>query len=127
MLTPLEFAPCTLAEHLRLEARPPAERAALLALLDELGLARRVDDDPSTFSEGLKRKAYTAIALSKDADTYLFDEPLAGVDDASKPRVMAEIEARTRGKTVIAILHGDREHCAVFDQVITLPGAPSAD
>jgi len=127
MLTPLEFAPCTLGDHLRLHDRPAAERDGLLALLRDLGLADRVDDDPATFSEGLKRKAYAAIALSKDAETYLFDEPLAGVDDASKPRVMAQIETRTRGKTVIAILHGDREHCGAFDQVITLPAAPDPD
>jgi energy-coupling factor transporter ATP-binding protein EcfA2 len=126
MLNPLRFAPCSLGQHLRLPPDGPA-RAEALALLRELDLADRLDDDPETFSDGLKRRAYTAMVLLKEAGVYIFDEPLAAVDEPGKERLMAAIEARTRDKTVISIMHGDQRFWGMFQRTIRLePPAAAA-
>ncbi len=54
----------------RSRARARAARA-----LDEVGLADRARDKPSTFSGGMKRRLNIACALVHDPDVILLDEP----------------------------------------------------
>ena len=60
------------------------------------------------------------MALLKDAEIYIFDEPLANVDVYTKGRVLEKILGLDRTKTVIMIMHCDEDVYHLFDRVIDL-------
>lgn len=124
-LTPHRFLPGTVAENLG--ASSPAERETLASdpLLRALALAELLERDTERLSIGQRQKLAVAAALRKEADLYLFDEPLANVDPEAKRAVIEAILARTRGKAVLAVLHGDTEFDRRFDRVVEL-GRPEA-
>ena len=63
------------------------------------------------------------MTLTKDADYYVLDEPLANVDPASKDLVMDRILERTDGKGLIVVMHGDERYHRRFDRCVDL-GTP---
>lgn len=71
-------------------------------------------------SSGQKQKVALGVVLSQEADLYILDEPLANLDQQSKEEVMDQIFSKTRGKTLIVVLHGEEELCRRFDRVIRL-------
>lgn len=123
--TRLEFMPGTLRAHLGYDRRGAPERASLDALLGDFGLGDHLDRDPEELSAGERKKAALAMALSKDADLYVLDEPLANVDEASKPLLVRRILERTAGRALVVALHGDQALWPPFDRVVRL-GAPEA-
>jgi len=56
-------------------------------------------------SAGQKKKVAIALALSKDADLYILDEPLANLDTESKEYFLNKILEKTKGKSLILISH----------------------
>jgi len=56
-------------------------------------------------SAGQKARLALALALSKDADLYIFDEPLANLDTESKEYFLNKILEKTKGKSLILISH----------------------
>lgn len=84
------------------------------------GLSGRLGADPALLSQGEQRKLQCVCALLKDADVYIFDEPLANVDGASKRVIMEEIARRTEGRTLILILHGEQDFRVMFDRELAL-------
>ena len=60
------------------------------------------------------------MALLKDADIYIFDEPLANIDMHTKEKVLARILSLDQTKTVIIIMHCDEDVYHLFDRVIDL-------
>ncbi|MEH6420338.1 ABC transporter ATP-binding protein [Pseudomonas sp. CGJS7] len=79
-----------------------------------------LDAFPEQLSAGQQQKLSLALALSKDADLYILDEPLANLDVRSRSIAMAEIQRRTRGKILVIIMHGADEYRPLFDQVHVL-------
>ena len=61
-----------------------------------------------------------ALALSREADLYLVDEPLANLDPGARAIAMNLLIERTRGKSLIVIMHGFEEHHALFDRVVDM-------
>lgn len=120
LLAPLKFFNGTLSEHLQLSALTQKQRSFVESMLVDFGLIDKLDDYPANFSEGEKRKAQIAICLAKDAQLYIFDEPLAAIDVNSKDTVMNWIKKRTLGNTLIMVLHGDEQFYNDFDSVIDL-------
>jgi len=106
---PVEFPPLKVREL-------PIEKDFLRAFSLE-GLEEELADN---LSAGQTGKLAIALALSQDAELYVFDEPLSNVDEESKDIVIDHIMGRTRGKTVIAIMHGGEKYYSLFDQVLTL-------
>lgn len=101
---------------------PPAQVRELpvdLDLLARLGCEERalLDTEPALLSAGQQQKVALALALSRDADLYVLDEPLANLDDPSRKAAMREIQARTRGCMLIMIMHNADEYVSVFDRV----------
>src|SRR5262249_18871097 len=84
----------------------------------ELDLGGCMDKSQEELSAGEKKKVEVAMCLLKEADAYLFDEPLANVDVESKATIIRLILERARGKTLIVIMHGDAEFHARFDRVL---------
>lgn len=121
MVPPLKFYFATLREHLHLSALDPDKHALAMTMLRELNLETKLDQDPESFSEGERRKAYLVTSLLKDADLYILDEPLAGVDEQSKDVVMNWIARMTREKMLVVIMHGDDRFHVSFQRTLHLP------
>jgi ABC-type multidrug transport system ATPase subunit len=85
------------------------------------GVEGKVEADLSSeLSEGEKKKCQVIMTLLKDADIYLFDEPLANIDVASRDAVIQAQFQYTQGKTLISIMHGDTNYHRFFDRLIAL-------
>jgi ABC-type multidrug transport system fused ATPase/permease subunit len=120
LLSPMNFFKGSLAEHLELDTRSAVKRSVIENMLFDFGLIDKLHRDPIGFSEGEKRKAQIAICLAKEADLYIFDEPLVAVDVSSKEIVMGWIKRITQGKSVLAVLHGDERYYKMFDRQVSL-------
>ncbi len=119
VIYPCDFIPGTVRDNVSF-ADAARSQEIFESLAWDLGLGEHLDKDPSELSAGQKKKLEVIISLVKDADIYVFDEPLSGVDVVSKDAVMKRIFTHTQGKTVIMIMHGDAEFYGLFDRVIHL-------
>lgn len=75
------------------------------ALLEAFDLKPLREHLPERLSAGQRQKVAIGVALSQEADLYLFDEPLANLDESSRERVLEALFTRTQGKTLILVLH----------------------
>lgn len=82
-------------------------RARARVLLEEFGLASRVDDLPRRLSGGEAQRASLAVALVNEPDLLLADEVTAELDSATAERVLDIVLAasRERGLTVLMVTH----------------------
>jgi ABC-type bacteriocin/lantibiotic exporter with double-glycine peptidase domain len=71
-------------------------------------------------SAGQQQKLALSLALSKDADLYIIDEPLANLDPESRDTAIDLILERTREKNLILVMHGAEEYHKRLDRVITM-------
>lgn len=103
-------------------ARPGRrERALALECLDRVGLADVATRQIGRLSGGQQQRVFLARALAQQADVYLFDEPLAGVDARSQERIFGVLAAlRDAGRLVIVVHHDLRTAVAWFDRVALL-------
>lgn len=69
----------------------------------------------STLSGGMKRRVAILRAMYANADIIFFDEPLKGLDDTTKEKVMLFIKERIKDKTVFWVTH-DVDGYTVFDK-----------
>jgi ATP-binding cassette subfamily B protein len=71
-------------------------------------------------SAGQQQKLALSLALSKPADLYIIDEPLANLDPESRDTAIDLILERTREKNVVLIMHGSEEYHKRVDRVIRM-------
>jgi manganese/zinc/iron transport system ATP- binding protein len=100
--------------------RRPGRRDRDLArqCLDRVGLAELAERQIGRLSGGQQQRVFLARALAQQADVYLLDEPLAGVDVRSQEqifRVLAEV--RDEGRLVVVVHHDLRTAAEWFDRV----------
>jgi manganese/zinc/iron transport system ATP- binding protein len=100
--------------------RRPGRRDRDLArqCLDRVGLAEFAGRQIGRLSGGQQQRVFLARALAQQADVYLLDEPLAGVDVRSQEqifRVLAEV--RDEGRLVVVVHHDLRTAAEWFDRV----------
>lgn len=102
-LTGREFV----ALMLRLMGTPAAEIAPRAqAALARLHLAEAADRRLGGYSKGMRQKAKMAQALAHDPDIVFLDEPLNGMDPASRQEIIALVgELGRAGKTVLVSSH----------------------
>jgi heme exporter protein A len=99
----------TALENLQIAARflgREAARAALLPLLEKVGLADRADDAPLTFSAGMRKRLALARVLLQPASVVLLDEPYGQLDPPGfrlVDRLLGLL--RERGATVLMATH----------------------
>ncbi|WP_435109158.1 metal ABC transporter ATP-binding protein [Nocardiopsis synnemataformans] len=94
------------ASRRRLSLPTRADRAAVDEALEAVGLADRGRDAVRELSGGQQQRVLIARALAGRPDTFVMDEPMAGVD-AENQRALADTIARLRerGATVVLVLH----------------------
>jgi manganese/zinc/iron transport system ATP- binding protein len=96
----------------------PRERRLAGESLDRVGLADVAGRQIGRLSGGQQQRVFLARALAQQADVYLLDEPMAGVDVRSQEgifRVLAEL--RGEGRLVIVVHHDLRTAAEWFDRV----------
>ena len=100
-------------------ARPgKRERTLAAACLDQVGLADFAGRQIGRLSGGQQQRVFLARALAQQADVYLFDEPLAGVDVRSQERIFRVLAGlRDAGRLVIVVHHDLRTAVEWFDRV----------
>jgi ABC-type Mn2+/Zn2+ transport system ATPase subunit len=97
----------------------PADRAAVEAALERVGMADRAKTQIGLLSGGQRRRAFLARAIAADADLYLLDEPVTGVDVPTQEDLM-ELLARESdaGRTVVATTHDLAAASRHFQEVV---------
>ena len=102
---------------------PKLDRARLMAVLDEVGLAERAFDPVSEFSAGMRKRLGLARVLLKEPEVALLDEPYGELDPPGFRLVDGVLDRlRRRGATVLMATHlveRGREHC---DRALVLSG-----
>lgn len=98
-----------------------AERLLAQQCLERLGLHGLEDRQIGELSGGQQQRVFLARALAQQAELYLMDEPLAGVDAATERIVVALLqELRQQGRTLLVVHHDLRTVPEWFEQVVLL-------
>ncbi|WP_194785137.1 metal ABC transporter ATP-binding protein [Actinomyces haliotis] len=96
-------------------------RARALAALDAVGLADRADDHVQVFSGGQAQRVLIARALVRDPELLVLDEPLAGIDRASREALASILTGlRAQGLTLLTVLHEMGELADVVERAVVL-------
>lgn len=117
----------------RRERRPDNPR--ILAMLDELGLARLARARPASLSGGERQRVALARALIVEPRLLLLDEPFASIDQEGRAALRAALRAAIdrRGMPAVLVTHDPDEALALGDRLVrfergrsTVSGAPAA-
>ncbi|MFU8859753.1 MAG: metal ABC transporter ATP-binding protein [Cyclonatronaceae bacterium] len=108
--------------HLRLFRRPGRnDRRIAEDALEKVGMTEFAGRQISQLSGGQQQRVFLARALAQQADIYLMDEPLAGVDAATETTIFELLRVlRNEGKTVIVVHHDLQTVSGNFDWVMLL-------
>ena len=101
---------------------PAARRTARAKeLLEMVGMADRMDHQPSELSGGQKQRVAIARAMANDPAILLTDEPTGALDSATGRMVMDLFHRlnREQGKTIVLITH-NRELALETDRFVTM-------
>ena len=84
----------------------PADRRAVQAAIEAVGLADRARDSVGTLSGGQQQRVLIARALTCEPDLLVLDEPTAGVDLVSQSALATTLDGLVRrGTTVVLVAH----------------------
>lgn len=108
--------------YLGLIRRPrAADRRLAEEAMEEMGLAALRDRQISELSGGQKQRVFLARAMAQEAELYLLDEPLQGVDVSSEKILVEKLRQLVRrGRTVAAVHHDLSTAADYFDRVLLL-------
>jgi lipoprotein-releasing system ATP-binding protein len=102
--------------------RPKGDaRRVAVALLEELGLAERLDHRPAALSGGEQQRVAVARALAQSPAALLADEPTGNLDETTGERLHALLRRlnQEKGTTVVLVTHNERL-AAACDRVLRL-------
>jgi len=100
--------------------RRPGRKERVLAAecLERVGMNQYAHRQIGRLSGGQQQRVFLARALAQQADVYLLDEPLAGVDVRSQENIFRVLsELRDAGKLVVIVHHDLRTAAEWFDRV----------
>lgn len=89
--------------------------------LEEMSMMEYQNRQIKELSGGQKQRVFLARALAQEAELYLLDEPLAGIDAHTEKILMQKLKAfQEQGKTSLTIHHDLNTVEEYFDYVILL-------
>lgn len=96
-------------------------RAAVLAMLEAVGLGSKIDDYPAQLSGGQKQRVAIARALIGGPEIILADEPTAALDKAAGREVVDLLHglARQQGCAILLVTH-DNRILDIADRILSL-------
>lgn len=98
---------------------PDFDPLLLNEIMTKLGLT--LDMPVSSMSKGMREKFQLSVCLSRRAKVYIFDEPIAGVDPASRDSIIETIlNHYTEDALVIIATHLIADIESVLDEVVFL-------
>lgn len=102
-----------------MNARDRRERAAYL--LEQMGMADRIENSPAALSGGQKQRVAIARALANDPPLLLADEPTGALDSQTGRMVMDLFHQlnKEQGKTIVFITHNP-DLAAETDRIVTM-------
>ncbi|GGQ59119.1 ABC transporter ATP-binding protein [Couchioplanes azureus] len=112
-----------IAFPLRLKHTPEAEvRERVKAAADTLELHEHLDRKPSQLSGGQRQRVAMGRAIVRQADAFLFDEPLSNLDAKLRGQMRTEILRMQRrlGTTTVYVTHDQTEAMTLGDRVAVL-------
>ena len=94
-------------------------RATALDCLDRVGMADFADRQIGQLSGGQQQRVFIARALAQNADLYLLDEPLAGVDAATERAIVSVLKSLNDEQRAVVCVHHDLSTVTdYFDRVL---------
>lgn len=101
--------------------RGRAARRRSMEALAAVGLADRAHDHVQVFSGGQAQRVLIARALVRSPELLILDEPLAGIDRASREALATILtDLHARGLTLITVLHEMGELADVVQRAVVL-------
>ena len=110
---------------LRLEKRPKAEiDQKVRAVAATLGLSDFLGRKPGELSGGQRQRVAMGRALTRDAATFLFDEPLSNLDAKLRGQMRAELALMRQSvkKNMIYVTHDQIEAMTLADKIVVMHG-----
>jgi len=97
-------------------------RAKVEAAAETLELTEHLDRKPSNLSGGQRQRVAMGRAIVRDADAFLFDEPLSNLDAKLRGQMRTEILRMQRrlGITTVYVTHDQTEAMTLGDRVALL-------
>ena len=116
----------TVRENIALALPRDFDRAAVGALLDEIGLADAANAYPAQLSGGMARRAALARAFAIAPDLLLMDEPFLSLDAAAAESLRSLLLrlVAMRPATVLFVTHDLTEAVELADRIVVLSAAP---
>ncbi len=108
---------------LRLKRVPRAEiDAKVKAVAGMLNIGHLLDRKPGELSGGQRQRVAMGRALTRDAGTFLFDEPLSNLDAKLRAKLRTELaEMRTRiDKNMVYVTHDQVEAMTLGDRIVVM-------
>jgi ABC-type Mn2+/Zn2+ transport system ATPase subunit len=97
----------------------PADKVAIAAALDLVGMSAFATRQIGRLSGGQRRRVFLARALSAEPELFLLDEPVTGIDATTQEEIMDILEAQAAaGRTVIATTHDLMSVAERFQEVV---------
>ena len=94
-------------------------RAVALDCLDRVGMADFAGRQIGQLSGGQQQRVFLARALAQNADLYLLDEPLAGVDAATERAIVSVLKTlRDVQRAVVSVHHDLSTVAEYFDRAL---------
>lgn len=108
--------------HLGLFRRPKKEdRDVAIKALRVMGMEEFQDRSIVHLSGGQKQRVFIARAIAQDADLYIMDEPLQGVDIKTEKKIAETFQTfQQLGKTIVCVHHSIDTISEYFDHVVLL-------
>lgn len=95
------------------------DKAIAKDMLNKVGMPTFANRQISQLSGGQRQRVFLARALAQEADIYMLDEPLAGVDIKTERIIMDLLrELSKQNKTVIVVHHDLQTVEEYFDDVV---------
>ena len=92
----------------------------ILRHLDAVGLRENSGQKVSTLSGGMKRRVALVRAILAEKDVLFLDEPLKGLDEETRDKVIAYLLNNTKNTTVIMVTHQIEEAQALSAEIVYL-------
>ncbi len=108
---------------LRLKGVPKVEiEAKVKSVATMLNIQHLLDRKPGELSGGQRQRVAMGRALTRDAGTFLFDEPLSNLDAKLRAKLRTELaEMRTRiDKNMVYVTHDQVEAMTLGDRIVVM-------